>query len=98
MRLLVLLLLIAGPALAQPACDAPGTRIPVQVSGPPLMPRGARASATVYIPTCQETETRPPDPPEDILHGPPAPDGLLRGEGPKNILTNRYEKSVTISP
>ena len=37
-------------------------------------------------------------PPADVLHGDPAPRGLLQGDGPHDPLHNRYHPRVTIEP
>ena len=97
MRVL-LFLLLALPALAQEtdlAC--PSITIPVLVTGRPFLPPGTRAHPSVTVPLCSDNAL-PQDGPEDFLHGDPAPQELLRGEGPRNLLTNRYEKSVTVTP
>jgi hypothetical protein len=96
----LLALLIAAPALAQPA-DCPS--VPV---GPPLdlqvyvaPPGRAAVVAGVGLPPTPMFGTRciaTEPPPADILHGPPAPNGLLQGNGPRDVLHNRYTPEVTI--
>ena len=40
-----------------------------------------------------------PDLPDDILRGTPAPHGLLRGDGPRDVLHNLPPKgTVTVTP
>jgi hypothetical protein len=76
----LVLLLIAAPALAQPA------DCPAQPVGPPMaidaiVGRGPAFAAIGLdnVPS-QGTICDPTTPlPTDILHGPPAPGGLLRG-------------------
>jgi len=36
--------------------------------------------------------------PTDVLHGAPAPRGLLQGNGPRDALHDRYAPQVTITP
>ena len=36
--------------------------------------------------------------PTDVLHGAPAPRGLLQGDGPRDVLHDRYMPQVTITP
>ncbi len=96
MRILLFLLLTA-PAFAQaPAC-AP-QNITLQVTGRPYLPPSSRASLAVPVTICPEPDVQPPEPTEDILHGPTTPTGLLKGQGPANLLTNRYTQSVTLTP
>lgn len=78
----LVMLLVAAPALAQPA-DCPA--VPV---GPPMAldvyvgtghPHAFVGVGLANVPsqgTLCDAATPPPD---DILHGPPAPGGLLRG-------------------
>lgn len=94
MRVLMLLLICAGAAQAQEvSCPAPGV-LPVTVNGPPLAPKGIRVTVNARL--CAE-ETPAPPPPEDVLHGEPAPQGLLRGEGPADLLGNRAKPRVTVT-
>jgi hypothetical protein len=37
-------------------------------------------------------------PPESALRGAPAPKGLLQGDGPRDVLHNRWRGEVTIRP
>ena len=93
MRIVLLLLSLTGPALAQPAC--PDAKLPVTVTDKPYVPKGVRV--TVNVDLCPQT-AEPPPPPEDPLHGDPAPDGLLRGDGPADLLGNRYRERVKVTP
>ena len=36
--------------------------------------------------------------PSDVLHGNPAPRGLLQGNGPHDVLHDRYVPQVTVTP
>jgi hypothetical protein len=93
---LLVMLLLAMPALAQPA-DCPA--VPV---GPPMdvevrvdlgartnIPAPNRATAKLVLqglPSLGTLCQAPPPPSTDVLHGPPAPRGLLRGDGPADAL------------
>ena len=105
------LLLLCGlwtlPASAQPAdCDA-------QPNGPPLplqaeinigkRPGVPGTKSNVYIdlgsvPANGTTCDPDFELPDDVLHGTPAPHGLLQGNGPKDVLHNRPEGTVTVRP
>jgi hypothetical protein len=38
------------------------------------------------------------DLPDEVLRGAPAPHGLLRGDGPRDVLHNRAQGQVTVTP
>ena len=96
---LLVFLLLAIPALAQPA-DAQPADCPAQEVGPPMdvglsleRPTRAKAQAPATgwlglqdIPSLGTECQAPPPPATDVLHGPPAPRGLLRGDGPTDVL------------
>lgn len=95
MALLVMLLLVV-PALAQPAdCAAvpvgPPVQVQVDANAPGQANRPNRARPTVWLdlgkqPSLGTLCQAPPPPAVDVLHGPPAPHGLLRGDGPADVL------------
>lgn len=91
--LFLIALSLATANAQQRACPSPDTPQQVTVTGKPYVPQGVRLNITIE--TCPQ-ETEPPPPPDDILHGDPAPQGLLRGEGPANLLTNRPKPKVTV--
>jgi hypothetical protein len=102
---LLVMLLLTVPALAQPA-DCPA--VPV---GPPMdvvvgvAPAGQAAKpgqvriggwlSLSGLPSLGTTCQAPPPPAVDVLHGPPAPHGLLRGDGPADVL---HGASVRTAP
>jgi hypothetical protein len=55
------------------------------VTLPPTPMYGTRCIATPAVPT-------------DVLRGTPAPNGLLQGDGPRDVLHNRYEPEVVVGP
>jgi len=93
---LLVMLLVAVPALAQPAdCAAVPVGPPMDVVvgvGPPgqaSMPGQARVAGWLTLsglPSLGTLCQAPPPPAVDVLHGPPAPHGLLRGDGPADVL------------
>jgi len=94
-RALLLFLLCSYPALAQQAdCEA-------RLNGPAL-PLMARAHGTMLslgnVPANGTICGDDADLPDDVLHGAPAPHGLLRGDGPRDVLHNRPESHVTVTP
>jgi hypothetical protein len=95
-------------ALAQPAdCIARpnGPALPLEarigLDGQGGVPKGTQGSiklgpgaVSANGTTCGEEA----DPPDDVLHGAPAPHGLLRGEGPRDVLHDRPEGHVVVTP
>jgi hypothetical protein len=107
-RALLLLGLSCHVATAQPAdCDpiAPEQPTPLQVwiglDGRPGLPAGRHGAVAFGLTTRDlaatscATRTAPPD---DVLHGAPAPNGLLRGDGPRDVLHNAPAGRVTVEP
>lgn len=105
---LLSLCLWTWPALAQPAdCAAQpnGPALPMHVwvgiERRPGVPKGTQGAAELDLSevpangtTC-DVDTELPD---DVLHGAPAPYGLLQGDGPRDVLHNRPEGHVTVTP
>jgi|GEM_PF-3474415 len=102
-------LLLAMPARAQPAdCAAepvgPNMRlIPrIGLAGRPGVPAGMTGQIPIDLGDVPMFGTRCAAPPEpegfDVLKGPPAPKGLLQGNGPRDVLHNRWQGEVTIRP
>jgi hypothetical protein len=93
---LLVMLLLAAPALAQPAdCPTvpvgPPMDVTVRVDPPTQINGAARGHATVKLnleglPSLGTLCQAPPPPAADVLHGPPAPGGLLGGDGPVDVL------------
>ena len=89
---LFVMLLLAVPALAQPAdCPAQPVGPPMNIvvgvapAGPATKPGQARIAGWLTLtglPALGTLCQAPPPPAVDVLHGPPAPHGLLRGDGP----------------
>ncbi|MCW3476937.1 hypothetical protein [Limobrevibacterium gyesilva] len=105
-HLLLLSVLCCAPAAAQPADCASvpvGPGVPLEVwvgiDGRPGLPPGARGAAKLNLgeqPIYGTVCPGPAGPPEDVLRGPPAPNGLLRGDGPRDVLRNAPTGRVTI--
>lgn len=108
-RMLLLGVVCASPALAQPAdCPAqpvgPGVKLDVRVgiAGRPGVPQasgggGARLDfGTVPADGTVCADDGPP--PDDVLHGAPAPRGLLQGDGPGDVLHDRPTGQVVVEP
>jgi hypothetical protein len=105
---LLLCLLWSWPALAQPAdCVAQpnGPALPLEawigLDGKPGVPKGTQGSVRLglgEVPANGTTCGDDPDLPDDVLHGAPAPHGLLRGDGPADVLHNRPEGHVVVTP
>ena len=102
-------LLAVGPVRAQHAdCVARpvGPTFPldlrIDLAGRPGVPSGARGAARLTLGDQAANGTVCGGPPiptsDDVLHGPPAPRGLLQGDGPRDVLHNRYVPRVTIEP
>jgi hypothetical protein len=101
-RTLLLCLVWSWPVLAQPADCV------VRPNGPALplearvgMPNGAKGSVKLglgAVPANGTTCGDEADLPDDVLHGAPAPHGLLRGDGPKDVLHNLPEGHVVVTP
>ena len=107
-RALLLGLAWTLPAAAQPADWAArpdGPTLPLEVwigiDGRPGMPAKAHGAAKLKlgdVPSGGSTCASDVPPPDDVLHGAPVPHGLLRGDGPRDVLHNRPTGSVTIEP
>lgn len=76
---------IGPPLPLAPRIDLPGGRGRVQLDLGPV---------PIFGTIC--TTTTPP--PADVLRGAPAPRGLLQGDGPRDVLHNRWQGEVTIRP
>jgi hypothetical protein len=109
MRWLLLLgLLLPSPVPAQPAdCPAepvgPGMRLVPRIAldGRPGVPQGVRGKVPIDlgdVPMFGTACAPAAPPPEDVLRGPPAPRGLLQGDGPRDVLHNRWQGEVTVTP
>jgi hypothetical protein len=106
-RALLLCLLLSSPALAQPAdCEARpnGPALPLEarigLDGQPGVPKGTQGSIKLGLGALPANGTicgDEADPPDDVLHGAPAPHGLLRGDGPSDVLHNRPVGHVTVT-
>ena len=93
---LLVMLLLAVPALAQPvdcaavpvgpAMDVVGGVAPAGRAGVPGQARIAGWLTLTGLPTLGTLCQAPPPPAVDVLHGPPAPHGLLRGAGAADVL------------
>ena len=106
---MLLLLLWSVPAIAQPAdCAAepvgPEMRLKprIALNGQPGMRAGMAGDIPIDLGTAPMFGTlcraaREPGP-EDILRGAPAPNGLLQGNGPRDVLHNRWQGNVTVQP
>jgi hypothetical protein len=96
------------PVLAQPAdCPAQpnGPALPMNVwvgiNGRPGVPPGGRNGVDLdlgWVPAYGTTCEPDVELPDDVLHGMPAPHGLLQGEGPRDVLHNVPEGQVTVRP
>ncbi len=94
------------PALAQPAdCvqHPNGPSLPMQVwvgiDGKPGVPANTRGAVELdlgAVPANGTTCDPDVDLPDDVLHGAPAPHGLLQGNGPRDVLHNVPESHVTV--
>ena len=94
------------PALAQPAdCDAlpNGPSVPMQAwvdrkgkPNTPANPRGGVVLDLGDVPANGTTCDPGVELPDDVLHGAPAPHGLLQGDGPRDVLRNVPESHVTV--
>jgi hypothetical protein len=99
--MLLLSLLWSWPALAQPAdCVARpnGPAVPLEAwVGMPKRARGAIQLDLGAVPangtTCGDDAVLP----IDVLHGAPTPHGLLRGDGPKDVLHDRPDGHVIVT-
>jgi hypothetical protein len=106
----LLALLLAAPALAQPIMAEPILAQPADCPavpvGPPVdlqiyvnPPGHPGVLAGIALPPVPMFGTRCiaiQPPPTDVLRGPPAPNGLLQGNGPRDVLHNRYTPEVTV--
>lgn len=109
MRWMVFLLLWSFPAIAQPAdCAAvpvgPEMRLKPRIAlkGQPGVRPGMEGdipidlgTAPMFGTTCRSA---PDQGPEDVLRGAPAPNGLLQGNGPRDVLHNRWQGNVSVQP
>ena len=94
------------PALAQPADCVPqpnGPALPMQVwvgiNGKPGVPPNTKGGVNLDLGQVPANGTvcQPDfDLPDDVLHGAPAPHGLLQGNGPRDVLHNIPESHVTV--
>ena len=94
------------PALAQPADCVPkpnGHSLPMQVwvgiDGKPGVPANTHGAVKLdlgQVPANGTTCDPDVDLPDDVLHGAPAPHGLLQGNGPRDVLHNVPESHVTV--
>ena len=113
--MLTVMLLLAAPALAQPAdCQAVPVGPPMAIGvvvgqaggarpGQPNQGGAAPMAVGVGLMPVPSYGTlcaspAPPPPAGDVLHGPPAPHGLLRGNGPADVLHNRPAGEVVVGP
>jgi hypothetical protein len=95
-------------ALAQPAdCPAQpnGSPLPMNVwvgiNGRPGVPASRHNGVDLglgWVPANGTTCEPDVELPDDVLHGTPAPHGLLQGEGPRDVLHNVPEGRVTVRP
>jgi len=107
-RILLLCLLSSWPALAQPAdCVARpnGPALPLEawigLAGQPGAAKSTRGSVQIGLGTVPANGTTCGDDanlPDDVLHGAPAPHGLLRGDGPADTLHDVPTGHVTVTP
>jgi hypothetical protein len=107
-RGLLPLFLFSLPALAQPAdcVQTPnGPPLPMQVwvgvnrhPGVPPKTHGEAGLDLGLVPANGATCASEVDLPDDVLHGAPAPHGLLQGNGPRDVLHNVPESHVTVRP
>ncbi len=92
---LLLFLLSTSPALGQSAdCEA-------RLNGPAMPLMAHRQGAYIDLGNVPANGTICGDDavlPDDVLHGAPAPHGLLRGDGPRDVLHNRPDSHVTVTP
>ncbi len=96
---LLLLLLLPFPALAADCPARPnGPPMDIDVFAPLPGQPGFAGIGLQGIPSTGTTCGSPPPEVTDVLRGPPAPKGLLRGDGPRDVLHNRPTGTVTISP
>jgi hypothetical protein len=101
--MLLLALLLAAPALAQPAdCPAMPVGPPVEMQvylNPTYRPGIVTGLALPPTPMFGTRCVAPVAPSADVLRGPPAPNGLLQGDGPRDVLHNRpVPESVALPP
>jgi hypothetical protein len=100
MFLLALLLAFPAPAWAQPADCASvpvGPPVDLQVFGAsPGRPGMITGIALPPTPAFGSRCVAPVAPPADVLRGPPAPNGLLQGNGPRDVLHNRLTPEVVV--
>lgn len=108
-RAIPIVLACAAAAQAQPAdCTAvpvgPPMRLAPQIGleGRPGVPQGVRGRVTIDLGEVPMFGTvcgaEPAPEPEDVLRGEPAPNGLLQGDGPRDVLHNRWQGRVRVTP
>ena len=100
--------LLSLPALAQPADCVPqpdGPALPMRVwvgiDGKPGVPANTRGAVELdlgQVPANGSVCDPEIELPDDVLHGTPAPHGLLQGNGPRDVLHNVPESHVTVRP
>jgi hypothetical protein len=108
MRSVLLLLTLAVPARAQPAdCAAwavgPELRLAPRIGleGRPGVAQGLRGQVPIdfgAVPMLGTLCGADPPPDQDVLRGTSAPGGLLRGDGPGDVLHDRWRGRVTVAP
>lgn len=100
------MLLLAAPALAQPA-DCPSVpvgppmdvEIYVGLTGPTQAPFPITGGfGLTHLPSRGTICPAPPPPSGDVLRGTPDPQDLLRGNGPADILSGRRTLEVLVGP
>ena len=102
------MLLWSFPAIAQPAdCAAvpvgPEMRLKPRIAlkGQTGVRPGMEGDIPIDLGTAPMFGTHCRDatpPPDDVLRGAPAPNGLLQGDGPRDVLHNRWQGNVSVQP
>jgi hypothetical protein len=109
LRRFLIAMAYAAAAHAQPAdCEAvpagPDMALAPRIglNGRAGVPRGVLGRLPVdlgRVPLMGSTCSPAPLPqPEDVLRGEPAPNGLLQGDGPRDVLHNRWQGRVRVTP
>jgi hypothetical protein len=96
----LLALMLAAPAMAQPAdCAAVPVGPPVDLQvymTPPGRPGIITGITLPPMPAFGSRCAAPDAPATDVLRGPPEPNGLLQGNGPRDVLHNRRTPEVVV--